>query len=922
MIGKYGFLKGIIFTIFVGMSLLHQSLFAQGIDPAMLEALKNRAGTGGGNTTIVSPLDQARQQQYQNQQLEKQQRQLREQQRQDFLRESDKEEVVVISRLEKDFQDRLNSKITQYGYSIFENIPAYDNVMTGAISDSYQLGAGDEFIITFQGSKSQSYTVKADLEGRVIIPELKPIAITGLSYGDFKKILKKQVEDSIIGTEVYVSLASVRMISVVVVGEVENPGVIRTSSLARPLEILMQVGGIKKTGSLRNISIYRGGNKTVFDIYALLSGKDSGFNTLNDGDRIIVPTIGATVALDGEMVRPGIYELPANSNSISYEEAMLLAGGTLRPSGYEMSQIKMGPLGKQNFRKITDGEKIYSGEAVIAHLIENSQTGRVELVGHVKTPGFRALSNAKNIRGLLGNRLNLKDDPYLLFGLIESVEERTQTRFLRSFSPEGILSGGEDIALKDEDRVIFLGRSDITFLISEFVRQVIVTGKYTVEPKLPDGKENLKFCRPLKNLARIINDTQSNRFATATRAVFVRKEVEEVVAGKSENLKLQAFVGTNIEQKALTEMSKEDEVEAADKEREQFCPKIFTQVNNLLPLILEYTVSVDGAVRLPGVYPVISGTSLSSLLAVSGGTSNDANMTNIEIASLDSMSLPGAMQMKWNYINALQTDLRTIKINPGGGVRVGSKFSNFEAGAVLLSGEFKQPGVYTIRKGEKLSDLISRAGGITDQAYSYGAIFTRTRVKEIQRAELRKTARHLQSAMISASVKKNIEADSLIAAQQMTEQLANAELIGRVVIEADPLKLSLDPSLDTVLEAGDALYMPKRPNFIIAMGDVLNPGALQFIPGKGVEEYINEVGSYTRSADEDRIYIVYPNGVAKPINFSSWGGDNNISIPPGTAIVVPTNLSPFDTLSLIKEIGGIFQNLAVSAASIAVLIRN
>lgn len=901
-------MKKLIFTIFMGISLLPQSLLAQEIDPSVLEALKNKAGVQAGNATVVSPLDQARRQELQNRQIN--------------LLKQRRKNVATTSRLEKDFRDRLKSKLTQYGYSLFANTHTAGNVMTGSISDSYKLGVGDEFIVTFQGSKSQSFTVKADLEGRVIIPELKPVTVTGLSYGEFKSIIKRQVGESIIGTEVYISLASLRNISVFVAGEVFAPGVIRTSSLATPLEILMNVGGVKKTGSLRNISIYRDGKKKVFDIYDLLSGKASGFDTLNDGDRIIVPTIGATIALDGGMVRPGIYELPAGVDNISYEDAMTLAGGTLRPSGYGMSQIKIDKLGKQIFRNISAGEKIYRGEAVIAHLIENSQTGRVELVGHVKTPGFRISSRATNIRSLLGGRLNLKDNPYLLFGLIESVEDRTQTRFLKPFNPEKILAGGKDVDLKDGDRVVFLAREDIAFLVSNFVRQVVVSGKYIVKPTLPNGDINSKYCKPLENLSRIVSDTQSNRFATATRAVFVRKEVEEVVAGKKEDSKLQSFASADIEQRALVEMAKNEEEEAAEKESPAFCPSIYNQVNNLLPFILEYIVSVDGAIRLPGVYPVTHGTSIASLLAVSGGTSNDANMSNIEIASLDTNFNSGTMQMKWDYVDANQTDLATIGINPGGGIRVGSKFSNFEAGAVLLSGEFLQPGVYTIRKGEKLSDLIARAGGITEQAYSYGAIFTRKRVKEIQRAELKKTASHLQSAMVSASVKQSIEAESLLAAQQLTNQLANADIIGRVVIEADPVKLSLNPALDTVLEAGDAIYMPKRPNFIIAMGDVLNPGALQFIPGKGVQEYINEVGSYTRSADEGRIYIVYPNGVAKPINLSSWGGDRNITIPPGTAIVVPTDLSPFTTLSLMREIGGIFQNLAVSAASIALLVRN
>jgi len=895
-------LKRLVLIIFAGLSLSYQSLHAQTIDPAMLNALKSRAVTKGETTTVVSPLDQARQQEYLK--------------RQSKLLQQRKKNISRTSRLEKDFRNRLQSHISQYGYSIFDNIPSGGSVMTGTVSDNYKLGIGDRLIITFQGSKPETYRVKVDLEGRVIIPDLKPIVVTGMSYGSFRSLLKKRVRQSIIGASVYVSLAEVRNISVFVVGEVGTPGVVHTTSLATPLEILMAAGGIKKTGSLRNISIYRDGKKTIFDIYALLSGKAAGFQTLNDGDRIVVPTIGATIAVDGEVVRPGIYELPAGVNSISFRAAMALAGGTLRPSGYEMSRIRLDANGRQDFIRISAGQDIYSGEAIIAHLVENAQTGRVELSGHVRTPGFRALSSAKTVRGLLGDPRNLAENPYLLFGLIERVEPKTKTRFLQAFSPEKLLSGGKDIPLRNSDRVIFLGRSDIAFLISDMVRNVIVTGKYLVAARLPDGRINPRYCKPLKDLSRIINDTQSNRFTTAARAVFIRKESENSKVGVA---RLGALSGGQNGQAAfINSMKNKDKTE---KTANPFCPAIYNQVNNMLPFILEYIVSVDGAVRLPGVYPITHGTSVASLLAVSGGTSNDANITHIEIANLEDNAASGDIKMKWKYVNGNQVNLDTVRINPGAGIRVGSKFSNFESGAVLLSGELRQPGVYTIRKGEKLSELIKRAGGLTDQAYPYGAIFTRERVREIQREELEKTARHLQSAMVSASVKKNIKADSMAAVAQLTKNLVNAKIIGRVVIEANPVKLALNPSLDTVLEAGDALFIPKRPNFVVAMGDVLNPGALQFIPGKGVEEYINEVGGYTRSADEDRVYIVYPNGVARPVSLSSWGGDRDMTVPPGTAIVVPTDLSPYGSLSLVKEIGGIFQNLAVSAASIAVLAR-
>tara|TARA_R110002073_G_scaffold44448_13_gene123178 strand:- start:13273 stop:16032 length:2760 start_codon:yes stop_codon:yes gene_type:complete len=915
MMGKTNFLRAIICSAFAGTILFYQSASGQTIDPSMLDSLKNQVGVRAGNQTVISPLDEARQKERQ-----KQQENLLEQ-RMDVLKE--------VSRLEEDYRDRLGSEIAQYGYSIFANIPAESQVMTGTISDTYKLGIGDELIITLQGSKSQSFTVTVDLEGRVIIPDLKPITVSGMTYGDFRKVLKAQVSESIIGTEVYVSLATVRQISVFVAGEVNTPGVIRTSSLATPLEILMNAGGVKKTGSLRNITIYRGGEKTTLDIYGLLKGQVGSFDTLNDGDRVIVPTIGATIALDGEMVRPGIYELPAKRESIPFTEAMDMAGGTLRPAGYEISQVSVDEHGRQTFRRIEGrGQNVKNGEALIARLIENSQSGKVELIGHVKTPGIRSLSTSHNIYSLLGNVLNLKDDPYLLFGVIERVDKATQARYLTPFTPQTALSGNTAVHLNDRDRVVFLGRSDISFLISDDIRQVIFSGRYDVNQTLDGGQPNPNYCEPLGHLARIINDTQTNRFATATRAVFVRKEAESekdktVEDEEKEKLRSKALVSKDEEALMMEELLKKEaeKKEKVEKGQPQ-CPIIYQEVKNLLPFILEYIVSIDGAVRLPGVYPITNGASIKSLVAVSGGMTNDANLTNIEVTSYDSEVKSGFIEMEWNSINAHKTDISKVKINPGGGVRIGSKFSNFESGAVLMSGEFIQPGAYTIQKGEKLSDLMLRAGGVSEQAYTYGAIFTRERVKEIQRQELQKTAKHLQSAMISASVKKNIEADSLMAAQQLTNQLANAELIGRVVIEADPLKLSLNPELDTVLEAGDTIYIPKRPNFIIAMGDVLNPGALQFIPGKTISEYIDEVGSYTASADESRVYIVYPNGVSKPITLSSWGGDRDLSIPPGTAIVVPTDLSPYDSLSLIKEIGGIFQNLAVSAASIAVLIRN
>ena len=919
----YSFLK-VLSILFTLQFFLGTGAVGQGLDQNIFDQIKQQTGSTTEATSVQSPLDQARELDY----VEKLNEQL------------EARKNAGPSIIEQDFNSRLGrfgkdkeDELKQFGYNIFDRLPVMNQVMTGAVPDNYVLGVGDDLIVSFKGAREEIVSVKVDREGRLIIPSLRPLSASGLTLGELRGVIEKQVSDSLIGTEVYLSVATLRQISVLVAGEVENPSLVNTTSLSTPIEVLLHVGGVKKTGSLRNIILQRGDERIDIDLYKVIEGTGAEIINLQDGDRLIVPTIGATVAIDGNVIRPAIYEIDNENSQINAAKAIKLAGGTVRANGNSLTHLRFDDDGRLNFDRLDLNANLASGEIVIVNLLENSQTGMVTLAGHVKTPGVRSVNIYRTIKELIGSVKNLTENPYLLFGIIERTDALTQTRQLIPFSPQKVLFGGENVDLIDEDKVIIFGRSDIEFLKSDVIRQAIFNSEYLEEELLPNGEINKAYCAPVKKLARIISDTQSDRFATAIRAVFVRREStqeqekdRELMLDETELLAIEqqrreALLSLNAKpsDQAMMEMQEEEKEEEADYSN---CPFVYQDVDNLLSFTLEHIVSVDGAVRLPGVFPVASNTPVNLLLSVSGGTSNDANMSRIEVTSYRDKVADGNLVMNWEYVDSSISDLNTVTVNAGGGVRVSSVYTNFEAGAVLLSGEFAQPGVYTIRKGEKLSSLIARAGGVTDQAYPYGAIFTRDRVKQIQRQEMRQTAQRLQSAMVSASVKKNVSAEGAITLQRMVAQMANQEFIGRVVIEADPVVLDLDPNKDLVLEAGDSLFMPKRPNFIVTVGDVLNPSALQFVPGKGVGSYLEEVGGFARAADEDRVFVVYPNGVAKPISLSSWGGDRNLSIPPGSAIVVPTDLSPYDSLTLIATIGDIFRNLAVSAASIAVLVRN
>ena len=924
---KNGFIKIIAFATFAQM-FVYTSLFAQGLDATIFDQIKRGTGAPTEMTQVRSPIDNMREREYVDQLNEQLEKRL----------------LAGPSLIEENFNS-LTMEISapgevalkQFGYSIFNRVPLMDNMMTGTVPDGYELGVGDNLIVSFKGSREEVLSVQVDREGRLIVPFLPPVKVSGLTLGEVRSIMNRNVSNSLIGTKAYLSVSTLRQISVLVAGEVENPTLVRTTSLSTPIEVLLHVGGVKKTGSLRNITIIRGNKNIPVDLYNVIEGSRGEFNLLRDGDRLIVPTIGATVAISGNVIRPGIYELPRGQESISSNMALDLAGGPVRKRGNSFTHLRYDDTGRLNFEKLNLSGNLSDGEIVVVNLLVNSQRGKVSLVGHVKTPGIRSVDVYNNVRDLIGSAKNLGENPYLLFGVIERTDELTQTRNLIPFNPQKVLYGDENYNLVEEDKVILFGKSDIDFLRSEAVRSTIFGIKYDKNEFSVDGSRNSLYCKPIQALSNVINDTLTQRFDHVFRAMTVHQasilednsaraltynEERQVQLANASRIPVTGDIET-INNPKLPTLAPVDNnlVNTAEIDNYEFCPLVYQDTDQLLTLTIEHIVAVTGSVRQPGIFPVTDNTSVSFLLAVAGGPSNDADMANIETINYNRQSnnLGGVLVV--NSINAQEVDVKLNVMNAGGSIHLRSKYVNIETGGVVVSGEVVNPGIYTIRKGEKLSSLIKRAGGLTKQGYSYGAVLTRESVKENQRIEMGKTAQRLKSALMSSSVKTDAGGEGLAALMAMIDQMDDQEFSGRIIIEADQVVIDLDPSKDVVLEGGDNLYIPPRLNFVMTVGDVLSPSALSFVSGKNVNEYLEDSGGFNVSADKDRAFAILPNGVAKPLNLGSWGRKNSINLPPGSSIVVPTNLSPYDGITLTRELGIIFQSLAVSAASLAVLTR-
>ena len=902
MFGQNWQRKATEILLLAGLSLATTSLSAQQIDPRVLQQL----GAGGGGANSSQRLDAARElgadadDEVLSPRETEEERELRRLQSRKEL-----ESLYTPSPIETEFRGRTgDAGLRLFGYDLFRSTEGTGAALTGSVRGSYVLGVGDELVVTFQGATNSSATARVDREGRLIVGQLPPVRAAGRTLADVSGELAASTRRTLLGTDLSVSLGTVRSISILVGGEVERPGQYQLTAFADIASALSKAGGVRRGGTLRRVRIVRAnGAVDVVDLYGLLGIGTPPTARLQDGDRVIVPVIGETVAVTGSVARPGIYEL---RGPLGVQALVAYAGGALRPRGFSLSVSRIGADGRENFLRPTgNGQTVVSGDVV--QVIGGSAggvIGRVALRGSVLNPGTRPLSAARTVRELVGDVSELPTGTYLPMAVLVRRDEATSAEM---FVPINLLEALKDepsVPLRSDDKLYVFSHSDIRFLSRPAIRRIAL------------GQPNtLPQCRSLQRLESLVQDTQSARFTAITRGSFIVDR-----GGQSElavNTGAQSLVGVRTAG-ADARTAVENRNASSEGGAQSDCPLVFEESVELLPVLIENSVGIGGAIRWPGAYPVANRVTGASLISVGGGIAGGATDVVLDVIRSTAQSTT----ISSVNLGAESSQLQDLVLRPGDDLRVSASQSQFESGAVLLSGEFRKPGLYAIRKGETLAQLITRAGGITEFAYPYGAVFTRRSVKELQQEGFRRTARELNNGLLVASARKTGSAgDSLAAAAVLIDRLSTVEAPGRVVVEADPRILSARTDLDTILESGDALVMPKRPNFVLALGDVLNPGALQYSSGKSPAEYLRDAGGYQAGADQSRAFLVLPNGTAHAIR-SSLFRRGTVAVPPGSTIIVPKDLNPLKTLDLARDVTTIFGQFVTAIASVAILAAN
>jgi len=736
-------------------------------------------------------------------------------------------ENLNASRIEAVYSDRIVDELTQFGYDLFDTAAAMQErsnigaMPAGVVQDDYILSSGDSVDITVRGQINFQETLSINNQGLLIIDSFIPINAAGKSIGALKQALNNQTSD-MHNTQVFVSLSGVRQINVLVTGHVITPGRINVTMFHTALDALTKAGGIDKTGSLRQIKLVRGGKTYLIDLYQLLiTNGQSADRLLKDGDRIIVPPIGPTVAIAGAVKRPAIYEIKTREK-ISLHQALQFAGGPLVPAKNRYIKMDFDADGQERVEDVSNGKarNFGDGSILVVSKPEQQKQSAITLSGHTSEPGTHDLKKSKTLSQLIKSDKVLGKDIYPLIGVIERRDNKQLTKKLIAFSPRHVLNGDADETLNDNDTVHLFSSADI------------------------------------KNLER--------------------------------------------EPSLLHKASLNDKKRAID--------------NPIVRAFLsERSVFVRGAVRQEGAYPIADNATLDNVLAVAGGLSLEANKENIEVSSLSADN--GAGRNAYNITSTLPQD---ITIQSGDTVRVNQKFHKIKDQSVMIIGEVTNPGRYDLMAGDTLLSLMERAGGVTAQGYAEGALFSRAAERMREQNRFKAQAQDLElklasmlSTQSSANNAQKPDMGQVTATQSLITQLKGAKAVGRITVEADPAVLTADPTQDILLEAGDKVYIPKRPLTVRAAGEVLSPAALQFKSGKSAMDYINEAGGTTYYADKGRAFVIFPDGSAAPLGISAWNHSNHL-IPPGSTIIVPRDPKPFDFLDSAERVSQILANLAIS----------
>lgn len=748
----------------------------------------------------------------------------------------------------------------------------------------YVVGPGDGLAFDLWGSISRRLTRTVDREGRVSLPEVGPIRVSGRSLADVQETVQKILRTQFRDLSADVSLARLRTIRVYEVGDLENPGAYDISSLSTPLNALFAAGGPTSRGSLRVVKHYRGERLVqVVDVYdLLLHGVKKDIQRLENGDTILAPPIGAQVTVEGMVRRPAIYELRDEKNLAGVLE---LAGGLLptaalrhieveRTLEYEKRtmlsvDVPEASAGAEVTRKLESFE-IQDGDRIRIFPIAPFNQDAIYLEGHVIRPGRYSYRADMRLTDVISSYKDLLPEPAAQYAEIIRLNAPDFHPSVESFDLAAAFENpAQAPTLHAMDTVRIFSRYDF-----ENPPVVSVSGDVR-QPGTYRTSGSIRLSDAVHLAGGLGFDAQ-----TADAQVF-----RSLPGGRMKILSVhleQALAGDTMENIILE-------------------PRDRLLVHRSPEAVEPATVYLQGEVANPGRFPLTTNMRVGDLIRTGGGLKPSADTQSADLTRFLESRPTGRQAGQRENIALLAAlagdtssdvplhngDVLTIRQVPGW---------NDLGASIALRGEVKHPGTYGIRPGERLSSVIARAGGFQPDAYPYGAVLERTQVRLLEAKARDEMVLRVKSVQTNLELlpetdarQKQAKELALQQYQATLVQLTGNPPIGRVAIRIssriDHWKNTL---ADIDVRAGDTLVIPKKPGYVMVQGQVFNPTAVSYRPGRTARWYLGQSGGPTQIANKKAIFVIRADGSVIGMRDSMWSGHSlNAVLEAGDTVVVP-----------------------------------
>jgi protein involved in polysaccharide export with SLBB domain len=777
----------------------------------------------------------------------------------------------------------------RFGLEIFRNGTRQPDVlpMDLPVGPDYVVGPGDGLAIDLWGGVSQRLVRVVDREGRIALPESGPLLVSGHTLGEVQQSVQQVLRTQFRDASADVSLSRLRTIRVYIVGEVLEPGAYDVSSLSTPLNALFAAGGVTARGSLRKLQHYRGkqllDEVDAYDL--LLRGVGSDLQRLENGDSLLVPSLGAQVTVTGMVRRPAIYELHGEN---SLADVLDLAGGILPAAALQHIEVQrleahekrtmltVDVSAKGDPSSATDplnAFKIQDGDQIHIFPIAPYNDSAIYLQGHVLRPGRYSFHDGMKLADVVASYADLLPEPSGSYAEIVRLNPPDYRPSVESFDLSAAMSNPAAAPkLQPLDTIRIFSKYDFELPPAVWVGgDVHSPGSYRTS-----GQAHFRDAIYLAG--GLLPDAALNT------AQLFRTESDGTMKILSVNLGA-ALSGNPIDNLLLQ-------------------PRDRILVHRNATRVDPPTIDVKGEVAKPGRYPLTTNMHIEDLLRVAGGLKRSADPVRADLTRYpegDAPQATSAQNLPVQLSAAMSGDTPSnLLLRDGDVLTVRASPGLQDIGATAtLRGEVQHPGSYGIRPGEKLSSVLQRAGGFSPEAYPYGAVLLRREIRELEMSAYLQLIERVKVEEANLKALPETDADlktAKLAAISETEntltRLDASTPIGRLVIHIQPNVNSWkNTSADIPMRKDDVLIIPKKANYVVVGGQVFNPTAVSYRPGRSAKWYLSQSGGYTAIADKKAVFVIRGDGsVLSSLNHDGgWFSGDPLStvLKPGDSIVVP-----------------------------------